>query len=119
MPLLAMHGLSDAYVPFDGGTSPARGDARQYWPVMRTLALWTRRNGCLTAPVIQDERQGKVHITTWQGCTEGANVVLYKLEGWGHEWPGPYFTAKLDAQNPMRDFDAARIIWDFFKGHLR
>lgn len=86
---------------------------------MRTLALWTRRNGCLTAPVIQDERQGKVHITTWQGCTEGANVVLYKLEGWGHEWPGPYFTAKLDAQNPMRDFDAARIIWDFFKGHLR
>lgn len=119
MPLLAMHGLADAYVPFAGGVSPARGDARQYWPVMRSLALWTRRNGCLKAPITRDERQGKVHVTTWQDCTQGANVMLYTLEGWDHEWPGPYFTAKLDDQNPLRDFDAARIIWDFFKGHTR
>jgi len=119
MPLLAMHGLADANVPFDGGTSRAHGSTRQFWPVKRSLAIWTRRNGCSMACVTRDERQGKVHITTWQDCTSGANVVLYTLEGWGHDWPGPYFTAKLDAQDPLRDFNAARIVWDFFKGHTR
>lgn len=119
MPLLAMHGLADAYVPFDGGTSLARGGVRQYWPVMRSLSVWARRNGCSTEPVSHHERHGKVHITSWQNCANGADVVLYTLEGWGHDWPGPYFTARLDARDPLRDFDAARIIWDFFKGHSR
>jgi polyhydroxybutyrate depolymerase len=119
MPLLAMHGLSDANVPFDGITSPAPGDTRQYWPVMRSLAVWTRCNRCLTPSITRYERQGKVKITTWQGGTDGADVVLYALEGWGHQWPGPYFTAKLDAEDPLCGFDAARIIWNFFKGHTR
>ena len=119
MPLLSMHGLADTNVPFNGGTSRAHGGTRQFWPVKRSLAIWTRRNGCFNAPAIRDERQGKVHITTWQDCTSGAGVVLYSLEGWGHDWPGPYFTAKLDARDPLRDFDAARIIWGFFKGHTR
>jgi polyhydroxybutyrate depolymerase len=119
MPLLAMHGLADAYVPFDGGASPARGDTRQYWPVKRSLDLWIQRNQCLTEPVTWYEYQGKAHVTTWQDPAHGADVVLYSLEGWGHDWPGPYFSAKLDARDPLRDFDAARIIWDFFKGHTR
>ncbi len=119
MPLLAMHGLADTNVPFNGGTSEAHGGTRQYWSVERSLAVWTRRNGCVTAPVSRDEREGKVHITAWQDCASGKDVALYSLEGWDHNWPGPYFTAKLDARDPLRDFDAARIIWDFFKGRTR
>jgi polyhydroxybutyrate depolymerase len=119
MPLLAIHGSADDYVPFGGGTSPARDDTREYWPVMRSLDVWIRSNGCGTTPVTRYERQGKVHVTTWQKGAQGADVVLYLLEGWGHQWPGPYFTATLDAGDPLRGFDAARIIWDFFKGHAR
>jgi polyhydroxybutyrate depolymerase len=106
-------------VPFEGSMSPATENVRQYWPVMRSLTLWIRRNKCSTEPVTRHERRGKVRVATWQDCAQGADVVLYTLEGWGHDWPGPYFTAKLDGEDPLRDFDGARIIWDFFKGHTR
>lgn len=119
MPVLAMHGLADSHVPFAGGPSPAQGGSRQYWPVMRSLDLWIRKNGCGTTPVTRSERHGKVLVSTWQDGAHGADVVLYLLEGWDHRWPGPYFTAALDAGDPLRDFDAASIIWDFFKGHTR
>jgi polyhydroxybutyrate depolymerase len=119
MPVLAMHGLADEYIPFEGGRSPAHRDARQYWPVMRSLEAWARRNGCSTEPVTWRERQGKVHVTTWQGGTNGADVVLYTLKGWGHDWPGPFFTGRLDPRDPLQGFDAARMVWDFFKGHTR
>jgi poly(3-hydroxybutyrate) depolymerase len=83
------------------------------------LDIWIRRNECSTDPVTRYERDRKMCVTIWQDPIHGADVVLLALEGWGHDWPGPYFTASLDAQNPLRDFDAARVIWDFFKVHMR
>jgi CRP-like cAMP-binding protein len=32
---------------------------------------------------------------------------------WGHVWPGAHFTARLPEGHPLREFDAARRIWDF------
>lgn len=119
MPLLDMHGLADTEVPFKGGTSSSWTKKRQYWPVMRSLDVWIGRNGCSREPVTRDDRLGKVHVTTWQNCDSGADVVLYTLEGWNHEWPGLYFTDKLSTDNPLRGFDATLIIWDFFKGRTR
>jgi poly(3-hydroxybutyrate) depolymerase len=43
--------------------------------------------------------------------------VLYLIKNWGHVWPGKYFTAKLAEGNPLKDFDATEIIWDFFRSH--
>ena len=41
------------------------------------------------------------------------------MEDWGHVWPGRYYTANLDNENPLKNFDAATIIWDFFEAHTR
>ncbi|MCF8035836.1 MAG: hypothetical protein K9K62_03070 [Desulfobacteraceae bacterium] len=49
------------------------------------------------------------------GSPSGADVVLYAIDGWTHQWPGRHFTGKLSAEDPLRDFDAAEIIWHFFK----
>jgi len=38
---------------------------------------------------------------------------------WAHMWPGRYFTAGLAKDDPLKDFDAAEIIWRFFKAHRR
>lgn len=42
-------------------------------------------------------------------------TVLCKLDGWGHLWPGPFFTGKLSEDDPLYNFDAAEMIWSFFK----
>jgi polyhydroxybutyrate depolymerase len=42
-------------------------------------------------------------------------TVLTTIAGWGHIWPGPTFTADLPADDPLHNFDAAELIWSFFK----
>lgn len=119
MPLLTIHGMSDQHVPFAGGKA-AQGEAeRRYWPVQKTLDVWIQSNSCRTGPIIRQERQGRVTVTTWSNCPEDAEVVLYQLQGWGHVWPGAYFTNDLATDNPLKGFDAARIIWDFFQSKKR
>lgn len=115
LPLLSIHGLSDDYVPFNGGTSPARGTEREYWPVKRSLGIWIQRNQCRSNPTTIEQPGGKVQVDTWDDCRQGNDIVLYTLDGWGHLWPGPYFNAELAPGDPLKNFDAARIIWDFFK----
>ncbi len=115
LPVLAIHGMEDVYVPFEGGTSSARESEQAYWSVLRSLNIWVARDGCQEPPVRHDERQGRVHVRTWAPCRTGGEVVLYALEGWGHTWPGPHFTADLDPRDPLYNFDVARIIWAFFE----
>jgi poly(3-hydroxybutyrate) depolymerase len=67
--------------------------------------------------VLSESRQNQVRVRTWQGCRQNDEVVLYLMENWGHVWPGPYDTTDLDKENPLKDFDVATIIWDFFKSH--
>lgn len=61
----------------------------------------------------------QVTVRSWTACPNGADVKLYMIKEWAHDWPGPYFTAKLPEKHPLQHFDAARIIWDFFKRHSR
>jgi polyhydroxybutyrate depolymerase len=114
LPVIAMHGLTDEHVPFEGGTGQAWKSGRQYWPVLRSLEIWTRRNGCAGSPIERADRQGKVHVRTWKDCRDNTEVVLYTLEGWPHKWPSLYYSSRLDPQDPLFDFDAARLIWEFF-----
>jgi len=116
LPVLSMHGLEDKLIPFEGSMVSAEGKTkREYWSVMQSLGAWTARDECTGPPVERLERQGKVHISVWNNCEDNNKVVLYTIEGWRHVWPGPYFTDRLDPQDPLYNFDAARIIWDFFE----
>ncbi len=119
LPLLVMHGLADDDVRYEGGVSRHRGGTRTYLPVEESVQFWVGRNGCGPDPVSRQLYGDKVSVKTWSGCRNGADVALYLLEGWGHVWPGAGFTAALAADDPLRGFDAAEIIWGFFKSHPR
>lgn len=119
LPVIAFHGLADDNVPFNGGTKPDKKSRREYWSVMRSLGIWAKRNGCTAPPKNKDECHKKVHVRTWDNCKDHEDIVLYTLEGWPHVWPTPHFTHKLAQQNPLYNFDAASIIWDFFDSHSR
>lgn len=119
LPLILFHGLDDEAIPPQGGSSPQRGGDQSFLSVQDSADFWIRNNGCDPDPLSEDIRNGNIRKTIWQGCRQDADVVLYMLKNWGHVWPGRHYTHRLDSDNPLKDFDAAPIIWDFFNAHPR
>jgi len=119
LPLLSIHGLVDDFVPFSGGRSPARGGERSYLPVPESLQIFIDRNRCSRQTETEGLCGGRVHRTVWDDEHGGAPVVLYRIEGWGHVWPGRHFTETMPEGKGLEEFDAAEIVWAFFKQHRR
>jgi len=115
LPILIMHGLNDNDIPFAGGVSMHRKGKRTYLSVETSVQFWIDANGCEGTPVVSNSHDGAVQIMTWDTCTDSSMTVLCKIDGWGHLWPGPYFTGKLAEDDPLFNFDAAEMIWSFFK----
>jgi poly(3-hydroxybutyrate) depolymerase len=72
----------------------------------------------LPRPFNQKMRGESVPIITWENCKDETTVALWLIKGWGHVWPGTY-TADLADDDLLKKFDAAKIIWDFFKSRRR
>ena len=119
IPIIVFHGLSDDDVSYEGGVSRHRGGTRSYWSVEKSVQFWVTRNGCSPQVVSKDLNAGSVLLTSWVDCKDNAEVVLYLIRDWGHVWPGNYFMAALAEGDSLKNFDAAEIIWDFFKSHRR
>jgi polyhydroxybutyrate depolymerase len=102
IPVLAFHGTADQVNPYDGGGQP-------YWGtgVHDAVQGWASHNGCLdrtenrVAPAIDRISYGGT------GC---GDVVLYRIDGFGHAWPGAIIP---DGQ----DGTANDILWSFFLSH--
>jgi len=119
LPVMVMHGMADQDVPFEGGSSKRRGGPRTYWSVMKSVEFWLEHDECEKKPVKRHLCEGRVDVTSWQDCAGHTAVSLYLIKDWAHDWPGRYFTGKLPQNDPLRQFDAAEIVWAFFKGHSR
>ena len=115
LPILIIHGLEDDDVPFEGGISMHRKGERTYYPVNDAVRFWNEVNGCKEAPSVSNSCKGAIQITKWDDGSNASPTVLCKIIGWGHVWPGPYFTAQLPATDPLLCFDVAEMIWQFFK----
>lgn len=119
VPVIVFHGMSDDDIRFEGGVSLHRGETRTYWSVDRSIGFWVSSNGCAGETKNRNLNHGNIIFKRWTGCTDDAEVVLYLLKDWGHVWPGKYFTGRLPSDHPFKDFDAAEIIWEFFKTKKR
>ncbi len=76
-----------------------------------------KANQISTASQREEMMAGRVIKDTWKAQTSDREVILYTLEGWKHTIPTKYFTKKLPENDPLRNFHATDIIWDFFKNH--
>lgn len=119
IPILVFHGLSDDRVPYAGGVNHVKERGRTYWSVEESVKFWVTRNGCNPQAVLRSLKDGSVLVKSWAGCNDNADVALYLIKDWGHVWPGKHFTATLSEGDPLRNFDATEIIWDFFQSHPR
>lgn len=119
LPLIIFHAEDDPNVPYAGGVSPQKGGEREYVSVEKSIELWIANNGCAIQSKNERLYQNQVIHKTWSDSTAGNNVELYLIKEWGHIWPGKHFSTMLDKSNTLYGFDAAEIIWEFFKKYNR
>jgi poly(3-hydroxybutyrate) depolymerase len=101
VPILHVHGTSDAAVPFHGGQSPISWVLGVTFPsVEDALDRIGGAEGCVGAP--RTTGDGSVRVTEWTGCEGGVPLRLVALDGVTHEWPRG------------RRYDATEEILDFF-----
>jgi polyhydroxybutyrate depolymerase len=104
--VFSMHGTADPIITYDSFRNMNQAPAtysRISMPIPQWASAWAIRNGCdpHSSEVIHEPLISEMH---WSGCRAQADVILYSIEGGGHEWPG-----KL--------MDVAQTIWDFFVQH--
>ena len=119
--VLVIQGTEDPLVPYGGG-AVARGRGKLI-PTDETLRLWATADRCggepkaETLPDLDPQDRCRVHRFTWSGCRGGTELVLLKMEGAGHTWPGgSQYLPKRIIGRVCRDIDAS-VIWEFFKAH--
>jgi polyhydroxybutyrate depolymerase len=111
LPILAIHGTADTVNPYAGGGQPYWGSG-----VDDAIDGWARHNG-RTGP-----RQTELSPGVWQirfdadpgradpGQADPGEVVLYRLDGVEHVWPGSILPGNARGS-------ANHLLWDFFQSH--
>jgi polyhydroxybutyrate depolymerase len=122
--LLEIHGTSDPIVPYRGGR--ITDDGGEVLGVEATVELWTkidRCRDCVEIPVLDGSAQDGCYPQgfEWSRGRDGTDVVLYRIIGGGHTWPGnpPSLLSSLFLGKVCLDFDASEVIWKFFWDHPR
>ena len=101
IPVLTFHGLADPQNTYDGHAA-GRGEE---WleSVPEALAGWARRDSC-TGEAILDDPPGPLSTLRYEGCTDGSEVRIIRIDGLGHAWT-------------HKEVDTTAVMWQFFKSH--
>jgi len=115
MPMIAFHGTADP-VPYNGGRSPDPFNPLTFPAVRTWTASWAQRNRCASSPT-ESSIAADVTRLEYRGCAHGADVVLYTLEGVGHQWPGGKALPTWLFGRTTGAIDATELMWTFFRDH--
>lgn len=127
LPILLMNGTEDPLVPWEGGwvrlVLPKRGEVLS---TEETVSYWVERNRSSPLPEVKalpDLDAGdnsRVVVFTYTHEEDGADVILYKIEGGGHYFPGsnnPEKALLLGRKN--QDIDGPEIVWAFLREYSK
>jgi polyhydroxybutyrate depolymerase len=123
LPVLLIHGTSDPYVPYRGGSLVSGVGSVLSAP--QTFARWSVLDGCggppLTRALPRRVQDGTSVVTTVQrACPPGSAVELETIIGGGHTWPGGWqYLPKLLIGRTSTQIDASETIWSFFSRYPR
>jgi polyhydroxybutyrate depolymerase len=120
VPVIHFHGTADNLVPF-GGPGRRNPSPVRFRSVEETVKLWAKQNGCPDEPAVKElpnEAKDKLKVTrkTWGPGTDGAEVVLYVVEGGGHTWPGRDLPFEIVGKS-TKNISASDLLWEFFQKH--
>lgn len=121
--ILIINGTGDPLVPYSGGEVTVLGKKRgKIISTDETIGVFKIRNNCSDIPIVKefkDEYPGdgtKVIREEYVNTKTGNRVVLLKIVGGGHTWPGgwQYLNEKWVGKTSM-DINACDEIWSFFE----
>ena len=101
VPVLTFHGLADPQNTYDGHLADRGGEWDESVP--EALAGWARHNGCKGDAILEDP-PGPLSTLRYQGCADGTEVRLIRIDGLGHTWT-------------RKEVDTTAVMWHFFKSH--
>ncbi len=122
--VMIINGTDDPIVPYNGGEVTLLGSSRgRVESTDDTVSDWVGIDAC---PGVRETRdlpdrdpgdRTRVSVDAYGPCAAGARVVLYRVEGGGHTWPGgrQYLPARIIGRT-SRDINASDEIWNFFNG---
>ncbi|MBU6180547.1 MAG: prolyl oligopeptidase family serine peptidase, partial [Verrucomicrobia bacterium] len=119
--VLYLHGTADPAVPFEGGEVIGRGGLAISAP--RMVELWVKANACKIPPKVETLPKTTGDATrivreTYAPGPKGAEVVFYRIEGHGHNWPGRVSRGVNPQAGPSTgELNAAEVAWAFFASH--
>jgi len=131
-PLLHIHGTSDPFVPYSGGVGrPVPGYSFSFPPVEQVVSDYVINNGGDLTPTTVDLPNtnttdgSTVRRVSYQGASymdsagnaRGAEVLLYRIQNGGHNWPGDSTGWPGFAGTVNYDISASSEIWNFFSRH--
>jgi polyhydroxybutyrate depolymerase len=123
---MIINGTADPLVPYGGGSISLPWGAKR-GEIISTddaVKLWVQRDGTERTAIVEDVPDTNhadgctIKTFTYAHGQNATEVVLYRLEGGGHTWPGgkQYLPKKLIG-TVCRDMDAREDIWKFFEAH--
>lgn len=134
VPVMEFHSVDDPRAIYDGGLGlpfPGTAIRNQFDSVQEGIDRWVAYDGCRRTPTTAPTQQGQpgsgdegetATKITYAPCTQGAEVVLWKLTGSGHVWPGTLIDVSGTARGavlgePTKIVDANELMWEFFAEH--
>ena len=86
--VIIFHGTADEHVLYNGGEPVQKVDRhfRVDNSVSYAVSFWLKHNGC--SETARRSEKGSIRTEIYSGGKDGAEVVLYTVNGGGHAWPG-------------------------------
>jgi len=114
VPVLEIHGTSDATVPYNGASST--GSFQSMMPIEEVVDFWVNHNNCTleSEQELEDISTSDMSTVThfkYTGGDNGSSVEHYRINDGGHTWPGSI----IPLPSTNHDIIASEVIWDFFK----
>lgn len=117
VPVIAFHGTADPLVAYRGAGASWL-NPRPFPSIPDFMAHWATRNRCQGEPA-DSALTPEVTRREYTGCADSAAVVLYTVEGGGHQWPGGKPIPAWMAGRMDQGLDATRLMWEFYREHPR
>ncbi len=120
--LAVFNGTEDPLVPYYGGQIKVfRQERGEVLSTDETIRIWLSKNRCTLEPQVTElpdltDDGTRVVKVEYAQCSANSKVLLYRIDGGGHTWPGgrQYLSVRLIGRT-SRDINACDEIWSFFR----